>query len=261
MRLSPTIALAVGALGSGAANVAWTWELGPVRIVGGLFATALVPISLHLWPQVPVTGKATRVVRALVMTYICLAAAIVNLAHAVQVLTSPSGHDNLNSALAVHDVPAVGSATSDPAGENIVLAVLLITAIEAVMVMATLARRTPAARTATPEQQVALLVAVAQLAAAAQAKPAPKQRPRRSVSAPPPAPPVAAPNPDESDPSVTSIDQPRRRDVGLAHARANWPVTSGEIRKAIEKVTGMPVSRGESDRIRSMVKAEMETVS
>ena len=256
MPSSPTLALAVGALGSGAANVAWTWELGPVRVVAGLFATALVPISLHLWPRVPITGRVTRVVRALVMTYICLAAAAVNLAHSVQLLTSPSGHDNLNTGLAVHAVPAVGSATSDPAGENIVLAVLLITAIEAVMVMATLARRKPAARRVSTEQQVAMLIAVAQLAANAQkqARPTQKQRPRRDET--PSSPVVADSKPAESAPPVTSIDQPRgRRAAGLEFARANWPVTGGQIQKAVE------VSKGEADRIRAMDKAEMEAAS
>lgn len=118
---TPTLALAVGALGSGAAQVAWNWPHGPVRIVAGLFATALVPLGVHLWARVPITGKWTRAIRAVVMTYICLAAAFVNLAHASMLLT---GADN-------------------PAAENLWLALALITAIEAVMVMASLARRTP----------------------------------------------------------------------------------------------------------------------
>jgi hypothetical protein len=144
MRLpsSSTVALSVGILGSGAANVAWTYELGPVRIAAGLFATALVPISLHLWPRVPVTGGWTRAIRAIVMTYICLAAAVVNLAHSSLLLTT--------------DLSVPRSATEEPW-----LAILLITAVEAVMVMATLAKRTRPAMS--KEQAVALLVAVGRL--------------------------------------------------------------------------------------------------
>ena len=144
MRLpsSPTVALAVGIAGSGAANVAWTYELGPVRIAAGLFATALVPISLHLWPRVPVTGGWTRAIRAIVMTYICLAAAVVNLAHSSLLLTT--------------DLSIPRSSA-----EEAWLAILLITAVEAVMVMATLAKRTRPA--VSQEQAVALLVAVGRL--------------------------------------------------------------------------------------------------
>lgn len=148
---SALVALAVGALGSGAANVAWTWQHGPVRIIAGLFATALVPISLHLWPRVPITGRWTRVIRAVVMTYICAAAAVVNLSHAVWLLVD---HSN-------------------PVAENVVLAVLLISAIEAVMVMASLARRAPAVTVS---------------------RSAPKPKPRRETV--PSAPAVAAPAPE-----------------------------------------------------------------
>lgn len=127
-----TVALAVGALGSAAANTAWTWQAGPVRVVAGCFTTALVPVAMHLWPRVPVTGWPTRVLRGLVMTYICAAAAVVNLAHAVLLLTD---------------------ARSERA-EIMVLAVLSITAIEALMVMASLARRTrPAGASATEDVQ------------------------------------------------------------------------------------------------------------
>lgn len=112
---SGLVALTVGMVGSAAANTAWTWDHGPVRIVAGLFATALVPTSLHLWHRVPVTGRWTRAIRAVVMTYICLAAAVVNLMHASWLLVE--------------------------GGEDGVLAVLLVTALEAVMVMASLARR------------------------------------------------------------------------------------------------------------------------
>lgn len=120
---SAHLALLVGLLGSVAANTAWSWEHGPVRVVAGVFATALVPVGMHLWPRIPVTGKWSRLVRLVAMAYICGAAAVVNLVHAVWLLV---GH-----------VPA-------QAGEHPVLAFLLVTAIESVMVMASLALRKPA---------------------------------------------------------------------------------------------------------------------
>lgn len=116
---SPLVALIVGAAGSAAANTAWTWAAGPVRVIAGLFTTALVPVAMHLWPKVPVTGWITRGLRFLVMAYICGAAAVVNLAHAVLLLT-----DHVNQR-----------------AEDVRLAVLSITAVEALMVMASLARR------------------------------------------------------------------------------------------------------------------------
>lgn len=119
---SPLVALVVGAAGSAAANTAWTWQAGPVRVIAGLFTTALVPVAMHLWPQVPVTGWITRGLRFAAMSYICGAAAVVNLAHAVLLLTD---HVNVRA-------------------EKLWLAVLSITAVEALMVMASLARRTPA---------------------------------------------------------------------------------------------------------------------
>ena len=118
---SPTVALAVGAVASGASNIAWTAPHGPVRVAAGIFATLLVPTALMLWPRVPITGRWTRAIRAAVMAYICAAAAAVNLSHAVLLLT---------------DAP-------NPAAEHLILAVALVTAIEALMVMASLARRAP----------------------------------------------------------------------------------------------------------------------
>lgn len=220
---SSTLALAVGVLGSGAANVAWTWELGPVRVVAGLFATALVPISLHLWPRVPVTGKPTRAIRAVVMTYICLAAALVNLAHSAQLLTTDPGMPR-------------------PAMEDMVLAVLLITAVEAVMVMATLAKRPPKAQApAVSVEQLALVFAVTQMAGAV--KPAPKTRPRR----------------DERPTSVAVAPKPRTAPAEtlppIEWARLNWPVSAKEIE------LGTGVSKGYSFKLRDAVSAERENAS
>jgi hypothetical protein len=114
---SPNVALTVGVLASGAANVAWAASDGSARIAAGVFATVLVPVSLHLWPRVPITGPWTRAIRAVVMTVICGAAAVVNLTHAVRLLVAY--------------------------GEEWWLSVLLVLAVEAVVVMASLARRQP----------------------------------------------------------------------------------------------------------------------
>lgn len=215
---SSTLALAVGVLGSAAANVAWTYQLGPVRVAAGLFATALVPVSLHLWPHVAVTGWFTRVIRALVMTYICLAAAVVNLAHSALLLTTDLAQPR-------------------PATEEFWLAVLLITAVEAVMVMATLAKRTRPVAKATPEQ-VALLVTLTRLA---NTKPrvAPKTQPRRDVSSPSPV--VAAPKPVEG-PVV--VEPPAKVALHLAPApaegdRAAELIASGVGRKTLAVELGI----------------------
>jgi hypothetical protein len=95
-------------------------------MAAGVFATALVPVGMHLWPHVPAGTSWSKALRVVVMSYICLAAAVVNLVHAVWLLV---GHPN-------------------PAAENIALAILLITAVEALMVMASLARRRTAASAA-----------------------------------------------------------------------------------------------------------------
>lgn len=230
---SPAIALAVGVLGSGAANVAWTWELGWVRVAAGLFATLLVPTSLHLWPRVPVNGWITRVIRAVVMTYICAAAAIVNLAHSARLLTTD---------------PAV----VHPPAEDLLLAVLLITAVEGVMVMATLAKRAKpepqAAAGVASEHNLALLIAVARTLAAKPEQP--RRRPR-----PTPAPAVEPViKPDDLAPRRIERDQ-SRRDLGKAYARKAWPVTGQQIADEVG------VSKSEGDRIRAAVKAELEPAS
>lgn len=217
---SSTLALAVGALGSGAANVAWTWELGPVRVAAGVFATALVPISLHMWPRVPVTGRPTKVIRALVMGYICLAAALVNLAHSAQLLTV--------------DLNMPRSHT-----EDVWLAILLITAVEAVMVMATLAKRAPKPKPAVTAEQLALVLAVAQMAGAVQQ--APKSRTRRDER------PLAA-----SAPKVEPKREPVNEELPpLEWARLNFPASAREIQEA----TG--VSKGYSHKLLDKVKQEM----
>jgi len=113
---SALVALTVGAAGSAAANVVWTWG-DPVRVVAGLFTTALVPVSLHFWPRVPVHGWGSRGLRAAIMSLVCAAAAGVNLVHAVMLLVSR--------------------------GESLWLAVPTVAAIELVVVMASLARRRP----------------------------------------------------------------------------------------------------------------------
>lgn len=219
MRLpsSPNLALAVGALGSGAANVAWTLEHGPVRVVAGLFATALVPIALHLWPLVPITGRVTRIVRALVMTYICLAAAVVNLSHSVLLLTHQPGKPSELTWLA----------GADGTAENIVLAALLVTAVEAVMVMATLARRAPVKKEASLEQRVALLMTLSQLANTRRpARVAASLKPRSRRDDVTSAPAVTASNPQVDVELEEPTVKPQLRAVPKPGSAAEWAVNN-----------------------------------
>lgn len=133
---SPTVALAVGVLASGAANAQWAYDHGGdhVSYAAGAFATLLAPTAIHLWPRVPLAGELRlpywkgkhltlpvwRLIRAQVMTLICAAAAFVNLTHAVEVLTHR------------------GWAWLTAGG--------LILAVETIVVMASLARRQPETR-------------------------------------------------------------------------------------------------------------------
>jgi len=85
--------LLVGSLGfSLIFNVVWAmreWSLSPERLLSVLAAAActlIVPAGLHLWPQVPARTWLTRVLRALVMTGICGAAAVTSFSHSVDVL-------------------------------------------------------------------------------------------------------------------------------------------------------------------------------
>lgn len=135
---TPTLALIVGALGSGAAQVAWNLPRDGVHVVAGIFATLLVPTSVHLFPRIAVTGFWTRAIRIVVMTYICGAAAAVNLWHAALLLTQNKVGDKF------------APLTEGQAQVETVAAVLLVTAVEALMVMASLARRKPAERAAHP---------------------------------------------------------------------------------------------------------------
>lgn len=188
---TPTLALTVGALGSGAAQVAWNWPLGPVHVVAGIFATALVPIGLHLWPRVPITGRWTRAIRALVMTYISLAAAGVNLVHATWLLTDFEPVTELR-------VEGTITRIDHAATMNTVLAVLLITAVEAFMVMASLARRAPA-DAGVKRRQVAPRKTVAPPVPAYVAGLRVTERPPVPLADLPVPPPVAPPEADQDD--------------------------------------------------------------
>ena len=108
-------ALAVGMLVSALMQIAYSWPHGWVRLIAGLAAVAVVPGGMHLWPHIPITGRWTRAWRAIAMSVIVGCAMWVNGAHGVSLL--------------------VGR------GEQLPLAVMLVVAIEALMVMASLATR------------------------------------------------------------------------------------------------------------------------
>jgi hypothetical protein len=81
-------------------------------------------------------------------------------------------------------------------------------------------------------------------------KPTPAPRTVADVVTPAPTPPAA----DDLTPKRIERDQSRRA-RGKDWARANWPVSGGEI------ATELGVSRSEGDRIRAAVKRELEAVS
>lgn len=67
-------------------NIAWAWGTGWLSIVAAAVCTLIVPAALHLWPMVPAEGWFRRGLRALVMTGICVTAAITSFSHSVDVL-------------------------------------------------------------------------------------------------------------------------------------------------------------------------------
>jgi hypothetical protein len=140
-----------------AANLIWTWPGGPVRILGGALASLALPGAIHLWHRIPVTGRPTRCIRALVMSSIALMAAYTTFSHASSLL------------IAKHEDP--------------ILAYLYPLMTELLVVMGVLARRGRGAEQRVPlapaPESVALMVALSRMAIP-QAKPA-RPKPRTSV--------------------------------------------------------------------------------
>ena len=102
LRANLTVPLAVLLVGFGfslVANMASTWDSGPIRVLGGALASLALPASIHLWPRVPTHGAwtatwrgaerqvpARRIVRAAVMTLIATLAAVTTFHHVSQLL-------------------------------------------------------------------------------------------------------------------------------------------------------------------------------
>lgn len=84
--MSPLVLLLGSLTYSLAFNVAWAWGSSPLSVGAAAACTLIVPAGLHLWNQVPANTKLVELVRALVMTGICLAASITSFQHAVAVL-------------------------------------------------------------------------------------------------------------------------------------------------------------------------------
>lgn len=82
----PLLVLGVGFSFSLAANLLWCWPGGLVRILGGALASVALPAAVHMWPHVPVTGKASAALRVLVMAGIAGLAAVTTFAHAANLL-------------------------------------------------------------------------------------------------------------------------------------------------------------------------------
>lgn len=69
-----------------AANTLFTWPGGPVRVVGGLFASLALPAAVHLYPAIPAHTVSRRVLRAAVMSAIAAMAAATTFVHASRLL-------------------------------------------------------------------------------------------------------------------------------------------------------------------------------
>lgn len=190
----PLLVLALGFAFGLAANVIWSWQGGPIRVLGGALASLALPGALHLWPRVPTAGvwrvrirgkvrevPIMRIVRATVMTLIAVVAAATTFVHAASLLIEH--------------------------GENYWLACAYPVITELAVVMGALAHR-------------------ADHAATAAAQPAPQSaRPQRAPRPRPPAPPARTPGPA----TVATTQRPGRR----ALAR-ELGITEHEARKLIE---------------------------
>lgn len=67
-------------------NMSWAWGGSPLSVIAAAACTLIVPAGLHLWPLVPAANWKIRALRAVVMSGICSAAAVVSFLHAVDVL-------------------------------------------------------------------------------------------------------------------------------------------------------------------------------
>lgn len=123
----PLVVLAVGFTFSLAANVAWSWDGGPVRVLGGALASLALPGAIHLWPRIPTAGTwryrgrewpVMRIVRAVVTTAIALLAAVTTLTHAASLLIAHGEYPALAVAYPViTELAVVMGALAHQAGE------------------------------------------------------------------------------------------------------------------------------------------------
>lgn len=86
LRWTPLTLLVVGFGFSLAANLLWTWQGGPVRILGGAFASIALPAAIHLFPHIQAPGWVTKSLRNLVMALISVLAAATTFSHASSLL-------------------------------------------------------------------------------------------------------------------------------------------------------------------------------
>lgn len=97
--MSPRLLLLVSLGFSLAFNIVWACSRG-VATAGGVLSVAaaaactlIVPAGLHLWPQIPAPTWSLRALRAVVMTGICVSAAITSFSHSVEVLVAAGWTD------------------------------------------------------------------------------------------------------------------------------------------------------------------------
>lgn len=86
--LAPSAVFIFGFGASLAANLLWTWSGGPVRVLGGAFASIALPAAIHLWPRVYAPERLVRGLRNLVMATIAVLAATTTFWHASSLLVA-----------------------------------------------------------------------------------------------------------------------------------------------------------------------------
>lgn len=97
--MSPRLLLATALGFTLVFNVVWasiggvTTPEGVLSVAAAAGCTLIVPAALHLWPQVPAPTWWLRSIRAVVMTGICVSAAITSFSHSVDVLLSAGWTD------------------------------------------------------------------------------------------------------------------------------------------------------------------------
>lgn len=227
---APLLVLTAGFVFSLAANLLWTWPGGPVRVIGGLFASVALPAAVHLFPAVPAHTWPRRALRVALIGAIAAGAAWTTFVHA-------------SSLLVAH-------------GEDPLLAAAYPVMTELLVVLGVLAHRgggggRQTVRGGRPAGKAAGERVKAGSGAQGDGLPGGATPTATSRSRTAPRPSTGIPHPAADEVAATR----GRREIGLAWARDHWPCTG----TAIAKAAG--VSRAEGDRIRARVRDEHTAAS